>query len=289
MDINTLTQPQFEQLPLVVEGESKEVRYAGDGEVVIKLKPTIYSFTHNRTGVIPESDTVRLRAIQVLVPLLQRAGIRHTYKDVNDQWILSDLVLQPETVSNPSPFRPDDMPSTAIEALPVAPPVEVVVKAMHSGTPKHRYYRFDEHKVRHSHPEKADQAITVEKPYPEHIVRYDWRNPMTDEQGNRLADEVLPEHMANWFIDVKKAGRTALEAFTILSDYLSAKDLSLWDICFFIAEDGETMFGEVSPDCLRVRAKDGSSLDKDIWRQGGSSTNVLDKWTAFVEQIGSES
>lgn len=285
MNIHVLTNEEFDRLPLVVEGESKEVRYAGNGEVVIRLKPTIYSFTHNRTGIIPGSDTARLQAIQLLVFLLKRAGIHHTYKDVNDKWILSSLVLQPSTLSDPSPFRPDDLTDAELASLPIAPPVEVVVKAVHSGTPKHRYYKFNDYKVRKSHAGFPKATIVQESPYSENIVRFDWRNPMTDDQGNRLADEVLPEQMADWFIDVEKAGRTALRAFTILTEFMKTKDLSLWDICLFIAEDGETMFGEVSPDCLRVRALDSSPLDKDIWRQGGSSMNVLDKWQKFVTQL----
>lgn len=285
MDITKLTTEKFKSLPLVVEGESKEVRYAGNGEVVIRLKPTIYSYTHNRTGEIPGSDTARLKAVQALVPLLQRAGIAHTYKEVTDTWILSQLVLQPEVAGQPKPFRPNDLTEAELASLPKAPPVEVVVKQVHSGTPKHRYYAFDRYQVRDSHPELAGKRMQADAAYPEWIVRFDWRNPMTDTGGNRLADEVLPEPMADWFIDTGKAGRTALKAFNVLAGFLETKGLSLWDICFFIAEDGQTMFGEVSPDCLRVRAANGSPLDKDVWRQGGSSENVLAKWQAFADVI----
>ncbi len=285
MDIDKLTVQEFNNLPLVTEGESKEVRYAGNGEVAIRLKPTIYSYTHNRTGIIPGSDTLRLRAVQTLVPLLQRAGIRHTYKAVNDAWILSDLVLQPETANGAQPFRPADLNPADIAALPVAPPIEVVVKEVHSGTPRHRYYDFDNFRTRKSHPRFSNVRLAQDTPYPERIVRYDWRNPMTDNHGNRLADEVLPDQMADWYINVEKAGRTALRAFGVLSDFLNTKDLALWDICFFIAEDGETMFGEVSPDCLRVRAHDASPLDKDVWRQGGSSGSVMNKWQGFISLI----
>lgn len=289
MDIKLLTESAFNDLPLVVEGESKEVRYADDGLAVIRLKPTIYSYTHNRSGVIEGSESLRLQAIQALLPVLGRAGIKHTYQAVSDKWIASRLVLQPETKDNPHPFRPDDLDGQAMAALPVAPPVEVIVKAVHSGTPKHRYDRLDQYRTRNSHPTSPDTEITADRPYPERFVRFDWRNPITNQAGDRLADETLPEAMADWFINTTAAQETALKAFDALASHLATKSLVLWDICFFISEDGQTMFGEVSPDCMRVRAQDGSSLDKDIWRAGGSSENVLEKWRAFVDMLREDS
>ncbi|MDB5185043.1 MAG: hypothetical protein JWN38_851 [Candidatus Saccharibacteria bacterium] len=285
MDIETLTFEEFKDLPLVTEGESKEVRYAGDGEVIIRLKPTIYSYTHNRTGEIEGSDTLRLQAIQGLLVPLREAGVAHSYRAVNDRWISSGLILQPATVEDPSPFRPADVSPEAQAALPVAPPIEVVAKRVHSGTPKHRYYRFGSYTVRASHPEFAGQKLGVDQDYPEPIVRFDWRNPMHSAEGERLADEVLPEPMADWFIDTIKARETAHTAFDALTKFLGEKGLELWDICFFVTEDGTKLFGEVSPDCMRVRAKDGTSLDKDIWRSGGSSDLLLAKWQAFADLV----
>lgn len=279
MDIANLTIKEFKKLPLVAEGESKEVRYCGGGEVIIRLKPTIYSYTHNRAGIVSGTDTLRLRAIAALLPVLRDAGARHSYIEVNDRWIRSRLVLQPVTLHEPEPFRPADLTPAEIAALPMAPPIEVVVKKVHGGTPKHRYYRFS------NYPTRTDEYIEPERSYPQPIVRFDWRNPMYDADGNRLADEVLPEPMADWFIDTSEARRTALTAFDALNTYLSIKGLDLWDICFFVTTDGKTLFGEVSPDGLRVRAVDGSSLDKDVWRSGGSSTTVKDKWQAFADTV----
>lgn len=277
--IDQLTDHEFKKLPLVTEGESKEVRYLGKGLVVIKLKPTIYSYTHNRSGEIAGSDTLRLQTIKSLLPVLEEVGINHSYRYVNDHWIVSQLVLQPLQKDSMPPFRPTDLTDKEINALPVAPPIEVVVKNRHVGTPKHRYYHLDHY------PTRQGWYIKAENEYPHTVVRFDWRNPMVDTAGQRLADEVITEEMANWYIDVKTAHKTALTAFNGLHHYLSSKGLDLWDICFFISQDGTTMFGEVSPDCLRVRASDGSSLDKDIWRHGGSSHDVKEKWSAFASLI----
>src|SRR5271170_6344477 len=114
VDIDTLSDEDFERLPFVVEGESKIVRDAGEGFAVIKFKPTIYSFTSNRTGVVPGSDVLRLRATKAFRRVLINAGLDHAYAAVNDRFVLSRLVDKP-------------------------PPIEVVVKGFHSGTSKHRY------------------------------------------------------------------------------------------------------------------------------------------------------
>ena len=188
MNIDNLTMREFRQLPLVAEGESKEVRYCGNGRVVIRLKPTIYSYTHNRAGIIPGSDILRLRSIRVLLPVLQAAGVSHSYLKVNDRWILSDLVLQPITGKEIPPFRPSDLSAARIATLAVAPPVEVVVKRIHSGTPKHRYYQLDRYKVRTSHPLFPKAPLVVDKPYPETVFRFDWRKPLADDAGRHLAD-----------------------------------------------------------------------------------------------------
>lgn len=280
VDIETLTVPEFRQLPLVTEGESKEVRYAGEGEVVIKLKPTIYSFTHNRAGIIEGSDRLRLQAIQKIMPVIIAAGLEHTYREVNDHWITSELVLQPDIQGKKPAFRPDDLSQKEIDELPVAPPIEVIAKARHTGTSKHRYFDLP------NHPTRFGNHISVDAEYPESLIRFDWRNPMWQpDTGIRLADEILPEPMADWFIDTKTARYTAHTAFKALSDHFQKNGLDLWDICFFISQDGDKLFGEISPDCMRVRSAGGSSLDKDVWRAGGSHIDVMQKWQALVDAL----
>lgn len=280
VNIDTLTHKEFQALPLVVEGESKEVRYAGNGLVVIRLKPTIYSYTQNRTGIITGSDTARLKVIQKILPVLRAANIEHTYQHVNDRWILSELVLQPVTDENPIPFRPSDLSAKQLSMLPKAPPIEVIGKVRHTGTSKHRYYRMSSYLTRQGNQIQPDQL------YSETVIRFDWRNPMRHPTTNeRLADEVLCDQMADWFIDVSAARQTANRAFEVLQRYFAACALDLWDICFFIDESGTKLFGEVSPDCMRIRAKNRGAMDKDIWRAGGSSKEVLKKWQQVQEML----
>lgn len=282
MNIHTLTDTQFSALPLVVEGESKEVRYAGDGLVVIYFKPTIYSFTSNRTGIVPGSDLLRLRASALFVEVLRKAGIRHAYRDVGERFVLADLLLQPATEWCPNPFRPDDIPLTS---LAIAPPIEVVVKRMHSGTSKHRYFQMAGHPVRSDHPLYAGMVFEPEGAYPEPMVRFDWRNPFQDLSGKPLADETLGDHMANWYINVAKAQQTALRVYDVLSEFLNEHNIVCYDLCLFIDQSGDLVFGEISQDCGRYRHFSLGSLDKDVWRAGGSSEEVLAKWQLLLNLL----
>jgi len=262
IDINTLTDAEFDALPLVVEGESKIVRHAGNGMAVIRYKPTIYSFTSNRTGVVPGSEVLRLRASKVFCEVLAKAGIDHAYIDINDRFVLSELIHHP-------------------------PPIEVVVKAYHSGTSKHRYHGMAGRPIRGSHPFYAGKTFEADGGYPTPIVRFDWRNPMwhPEHKDKMLADEVLGESQADWFIDTTQARKTALRVFKALSDFLAPRDVVVYDLCLFLSENGEIVFGEISQDCGRFRHFDLGSLDKDVWRAGGSSEIVLEKWKTLLNII----
>ncbi|MDB5692651.1 MAG: phosphoribosylaminoimidazolesuccinocarboxamide synthase, partial [Alphaproteobacteria bacterium] len=44
---------------------------------------------------------------------------------------------------------------------------------------------------------------------------------------------------------------------------------------------GQVIFGEISPDCMRVRGSasdEGEALDKDNWRSGGEAADVLERY-----------
>jgi len=296
LDIHSLTDADFDALPLVVEGESKIVRDAGEGLCVIRYKPTIYSFTQNRAAWVEGSNILRLKATRVFLEVLRAAGIDHAYVDVGERYVLSRLIQSP-------------------------PPIEVIIKAFHSGTSKHRYYGMGKkYRVRASHPYFGGRSFGPEDGYPTLVVRFDWRNPMwhpekvaaqrkraqewldqfesspgmpkemyewpADERRKvMLADEVLCDAQADWFIAVEEAKMTALRTFTTLQDFLAERDVILYDLCLFITEDGKTVFGEISQDCGRFRHFDLGSLDKDVWRAGGSSEAVLEKWGLLLKVI----
>lgn len=255
-----LTLEKFRTLPLFVEGESKEIRLLNKEIGIIYFKPTIYSFTANRCGIVEGSNIPRINVSKILCELLKQNGINHAYIDYSKEFVLTHIVE--------------------------APNIEVVVKANHTGTSKHRYFGMNQSSVRKSHPYYSEMEIRDMQPYPTPIVRFDWRNPFqhptTKEQ---LADEVLCDEQADLFIDVAEAKKTARRTFSILSDFLNEKNILIYDLCLFISEDGKTVFGEISPDCGRYRHYDLGSLDKDVWRAGGSSKDVLDKWNLLHELI----
>lgn len=260
VEFKDLTLDIFRKLPLFVEGESKEIRLLNDSVGIIYFKPTIYSFTSNRTGIVEGSNIPRVSVSQVLCELLKENGIEHSYIDYSNEFVITHIVK--------------------------APNIEVVVKANHTGTSKHRYFGMSGSTVRESHPYYGGMLIEDMQPYPEPIVRFDWRNPFKHPETQiQLADEVLCDEQANLFIDVKKARTTALKTFNVLSDFLQTKNIVIYDLCLFISEDGKTVFGEISPDCGRYRHFDLGSLDKDVWRAGGSSKDVLDKWNLLHKLI----
>lgn len=294
-DINELNEKSFKELPLVIEGESKEVRYFGNGLVAIRFKPTIYSFTANRCAVVPGSDKLRLRASKVFTQVLSKAGIKHAYRQIGENFVLADLVM-PHIVEfrkyGLDRFMPvDDLKLSQIYRLAKGPPIEIIVKRFHGGTSKHRYLGMDNICVRDSHPLYAGMMIKKEDAYPCPIVRFDWRNPIrslghvNNLGDDRVADEILPEDLADSLIDVKKAKQTAMRVYNVLENFLSDCDIVCNDLCLFIAEDGETVYGEISQDCGRFRHFDLGSLDKDVWRSGGSAEDVLKKWEMFASII----
>lgn len=260
VEFEHLTLDIFRKLPLFVEGESKEIRLLNDNIGVIYFKPTIYSFTSNRTGIVESSNIPRINVSKVLCELLKENGINHSYIDYYGEFVITHIVN--------------------------APNIEVVVKANHTGTSKHRYFGMNKSKVRDSHPYYSGMTIEDMQPYPEPIVRFDWRNPFCHPVTKiQLADEVLCDAQADLFIDTKEARKTALKTFNILSDFLQTKNIVIYDLCLFISEDGKTVFGEISPDCGRYRHYDLGSLDKDVWRAGGSSKDVLEKWNLLHQLI----
>ena len=256
-----LTLDLFRTLPLYIEGESKEIRLLNDDIGIIYFKPTIYSFTSNRTGIVDGSNIPRVKCCEVLCEVLKTNGIDHSYIDYGDEFIITRIIKN-------------------------APNIEVVIKANHTGTSKHRYFGMNESKVRESHPYFGGMEIKDMQPYPTPIVRFDWRNPFQHPTTKvQLADEVMCDEQADLFIDVKEAKKTAIRTFQVLQNFLNEKDIIVYDLCLFISEDGKTVYGEISPDCGRYRHFDLGSLDKDVWRAGGSSKEVLEKWNLLHKMI----
>jgi len=262
LDVDDVTDAAFAAMPLVIRGHSKEVRYAGNGLVVIKLLPTIYSFTHNRAATVEGSDVLRLRSAKILVQVLQQHGVSHAYLQVGTSFILSRLVLPCAAEFkqyNCEVFHPPDLSPAQLAQLPRAPPIEVIIKTFHGGTSKLRYKGMHGSSVRPCHAQHQRGCIRDEEPYPSPMVRFDWRNPLDQRHADvkgpdgtaremleqcmetadtfrprmphddstlrkvsealgvildpataRVADEIMPEPLADYFINTAMARQTAL-------------------------------------------------------------------------------
>jgi hypothetical protein len=313
IDIKNLKNEEFKKLPLVIEGESKEIRYAGSGLVVIRFKPTIYSFTNNRCSEVKGSEIPRLRSSKIFVEVLKKNDIKHAYKEITDKFVLADLVIPHEVEFNKynlKQFVPDDLSANQMDKLPRAPPIEIIAKRYLTGTTKHGSIGMGGTEVRKSHPFYKNMKIDSNGAFPEIIIRFDWRNPLRErgrgkliadqilgditnkeirmrieEWGDRVADMPLAPQIADFYIDVKKAQKTAFITAKVLEEFLASKNIVFYDLCLFIAEDGELGYGEISPDCGRFRHLDLGSLDKDVWRTGGSSKDVINKWNLLYKLI----
>ena len=250
----------FEALPLLTRGESKEIRLLTPRIALAKLLPTVYSFTHRRYGTVPGTDEVRARFSADLFRRMARSpGDRHLANAFLGMIETPDGPLLAEHVVDPGN-------------------IEVRVKRYHIGSPVHRYRFTGEH------PTSGGRApLQRWQRFERPLVCFDWRHPLEDETGLALADEPLPDDYASiWLDDVPGAKRLARETFEWIEDLFSAKGLRLIDICFFIDRTGQVIFGEVSPDSMRVRnsaSDEGEALDKDEWRSGGDAIDVLKRYT----------
>jgi phosphoribosylaminoimidazole-succinocarboxamide synthase len=236
---------RFDSLPLIIEGESKIVRRIDDGMAMVRLKPTLFSYTANRAAVVEGTEYLRLRISALLWKQLAENGVPVGISHVGDDYYVAEEVE--------------------------GPPIEVIVKAAHVGTPKHLYKGLENVPTRHGGAIAPDSRHA---PY----VRFDWRNPLPHK------DECMPIWLADQFIDTHAAEKTALAAFAVLQSFLIAHGIELLDICFFITRDGKTIYGEVSPDCMRAKYRT-DDLDKDLWRRGKDAATIIAQWSTFLKLI----
>jgi len=261
---------RWDTLPLLSRGESKEIRTVDDNIVMVRLIPSLYSFTQNRSAMIEGTDTARLKSFEVLAGVLKDAGIQ-----VAAIAFGSDFYVTHRLKLNDADY---------------VPPIEVIVKARHVGTPKHVLYEIAEHPTRDG---DAFVPDTAHLPY----VRFDYTNPLKSNGGERLRDECIPSQLADRYIDVVRAEQTAMSAFCALYARMSRCGIRLDDVCFKIDHTGQIIFGEISPDCMRAvwvgEADDffgtlGEDRSKDTFRAGSAPEDVKSSYDRFVETLNIE-
>ncbi|MBP0625244.1 phosphoribosylaminoimidazolesuccinocarboxamide synthase [Cupriavidus consociatus] len=255
---------EFDNLPLLCRGESKEIRLLTRGVAVAKLLPTVYSFTENRYGQVEGTEIVRsCFSAMIFREMKLHPGARH--------------IATAFIGSVQSPFG-----NLLVERVVDPGNIEVRVKRYHIGSPVHRYKYTERHGTRLGG-EPLKRWNRFESP----VVCFDWRNPIFSDENERLADEPLPDDYASiWIDDIHNAKRLARQAFEWIEEKFQSRGLQLIDICFFIDRTGTVIFGEISPDCMRVRkvASDSSeALDKDQWRSGGDPPSILARYRKLTD------
>lgn len=257
----------FTDLPLFTKGESKEIRVVDSEHLIVKLIPSLYSYRKNKYSFVSDTEKLRLEAYKLLNEILQRAGIITSTIHFGSNYYISKRML--------------------IDGKDYVPPIEVIVKGRHVGTPKHTLYNIGKYLTKYGGYIFPDRAHA---PY----VRFDYTNPLRDDKGERLRDECIPHGLAEHYINTSKAETTALKAYEVLFEFLSERGLRLDDICFKIDSTGEIIFGEVSPDCLRAVfveknadffSSKGNDVSKDTFRGEATDQTVIDSYRHFLNLL----
>ncbi|MCH9649696.1 MAG: hypothetical protein K0U98_15765 [Deltaproteobacteria bacterium] len=263
-----------ESLPILVEGDSKIVHLWTDRVVVERFKPTVYSYTHNRYGNVEGTDHLRVRFSAALfremaeLPEDMPHRPRSAFLAQIDHGGIPLLVQRRVTPSN----------------------LEVRIKRFHIGSPLHRY-RYTE-----NYPTTLASGPLVRwSRFDRPVVCFDWRHPLRDDEGKRLADEPISEdYAALWMDNVPDAREMARQTFSWMERRFAQSNVLLVDMCLFVDYPGQQIFGEISPDCMRLRLGLGDpasteATDKDVWRNGGSAENLAARYTQAFGTIFGES
>lgn len=262
----------FNELAFLTEGESKIVRLLNEKIVVMLFKPTVYSYTKNRYGTVEGTDVLRAK---FTAELYRQMNIEQSANP--DKCLGNAFLALIDSEYGPLLLQRRVEPGN----------LEVRVKRYHVGSPVHRYRYTDRYPTVVGNRNPLKKWDRLEKL----IVCFDWRNPLTDDEGTRLADEPISDDYASlWIEDIPSAKKLAADTFLWLEKLFSDAGLTLIDICYFIDASGKLIFGEVSPDCMRVREglenpKDMASFDKDIWRNDGKEMFLATQYNRLYQLI----
>jgi phosphoribosylaminoimidazole-succinocarboxamide synthase len=225
---------QLDQLPLLIEGESKVIKLLNSKMVVEQFKPTVYSVTQNRYGEVEGTAELRVLFSSEVFKSMNR------YNQEQGKHLNNAFLAVVYTADGPL------MVQEKVETCNL----QVRVKRYHIGSPVYRYRYTEKYATVQLNETPLKKWTRFDVP----IVCFDWRLPLTDEIGNRLTDEPISDDYAGiWMNDVVEAKNLARETFSWMERVFRDSGLLLVDICFFIDKTGRTLYGEISPDCMRVR------------------------------------
>lgn len=257
-----------------IEGESKKI-YCQGRWALVELKPTLYSFTSNRYGVVEGTDQSRLKFWDFFGSRLNQIVSDHLFGS-NFEPLVTDCSVFDKSY----PFLSNFLGTVTltgknyviIRFLPELPPLEIVWKNYLLGTMKHNLKLVD------TYPAKDGQNLNYEQKLPHDLIRFDWRNPLPNK------DECIPDDFAEFYINTTTAKKVALMASRLLNKILHSRDYELVDLCYFMNSEGNLICSEITPDGMRIRKK-SQSYDKDLWRQGKDRNTILTVWGELYEDL----
>jgi len=280
---------------ITLEGESKIYRrIPGLKLAFATLKPTVYSFTFKRYGVVKGTDVVRNKIWEIIGTHLNRLYSAFKFSDYN--FIIRNLnyyAAKIQSFKNDNDIfitnyiaRINDNTSLVLFEDEI-PPIEVVYKEYWVGTFKHRLKYPERYKTRSGKIIKVGDKL----PYP--VIRFDWRNPIErDPQTGEMrdwGDECIPDDLADLYIDVRNAKTTVKFVSFILKHMFWGIGLELVDLCYFMNYNGDRIHSEITPDGMRLKLlNDRSDYDKDLWRKGLPKDVLVKRWTQVLEKLESE-
>jgi len=248
-----------------LEGESKMYRQIPDTNLaLVTLKPTLYSFTHNRYGEVPGTDALRMKFWHLFA------------SEVNSRFSLKQVHEHTDSYTLPSSYFTtlsiDGIDYAVVRFWQKISPLEVVWKNYLVGTMKHNLKDVDKRQTRYG------GSIEYEGQFPSSIIRFDWRNDLPNK------DECIPDEFAEFYIETNNAKKTARYVTEVIQNVLAQGDYELVDLCYFMTYDGKQVCGEISPDGMRIR-KRGASYDKDLWRTGKDKTELCNTWSILLDDL----
>lgn len=260
--IDSLSSLEFNQMPLVIDTNSKIIRKYNDKYHIVEFKPNVYSFILKGVHSIQGTDLERVKLTKDFIELLSREEVPHSYYYVGNKYIL-----------NKELYDFIDLP-----------PIETIVKQFFIGGDKHNYYNLNKRLTRYRTP-----VCNSNNEYNKLIVRFDYRNPEYNPKINQvLGDMCLCDDLADQLINVEKTKELVKKIFIILRRHLNKMGLEFYDMCAFVTVNGEMIYGEISQDCTKIRPLTEDNLseeEKMIWKSGGSTEKyVLPKYK-FLTQI----
>ncbi|MCX2952802.1 phosphoribosylaminoimidazolesuccinocarboxamide synthase [Lentzea sp. NEAU-D7] len=214
-----------------ITGRSKKLWLVPGDRCVVELVPSLRSFTRARDELVDETGPLRLDFYEKAAARLSDAGVECAFR----------ARLGPVTYL--ADYRP-------------APPFEVIVKNVATGSTTRKY----------------PGLFPDGEPLPRPVVKFDYR---VDPEDQPIGEDYL--RVLDLPVDLMR--EQALLVNDVLRDWLNP--LRLLDFCviFGFSSAGEiSLISEVSQDCMRLRHPDGSPLDKDLFRGGASAGELVEQW-----------